>query len=1572
MDINKINQQTKVDFKSTKKQTESNKTNGETQQTEKSPVNPEYYKSVNAIHFRGSNVLDGIKHTEQKKSMTVDGLDQTVKSYKKDKQEYLEIDDKVYRLRYSKNPEKNAQTVLASKLYNLAGFDTPEMKVINNNGMFGYASEYTNNLSPIKYEPQKAYETYAVDAWLGNWNAYNDMNTALTADGKVIKFVTSGSLQYRASGMKKESFDKNVPELDTLKDPDINPNGSVIFQDMTEDDLINSLEKVVNIKKNDIILVVNQSQVSNKQEIIDTLLARQNTLKEKLKELIANKKEDVKPDFDGFSTEEKEPETIPQTENNKTISTFPKRPYKKSYHPVPNMDFISQRDKDEANAKLDEYLAKDFSNNSNEKDLQWSFQYYLHNYPEMKDYIAYLKDDCYVSKYDKNVYLSDGSMRNGSFPAIVRLATVKKDYSHKNSSEDITNLNNAYLPTGYLNQKVFVENKDSVKDILADYNNCQEKYISMLGLAEEYGLKPEIEQNVVRSLQDEYCEIPAYKLDVFDYLMQVNKDLFLKPYGSYSYGGARCLASDILRACDSKEKADKFIDKTLKEYQEMVPEFDRRSIHDIKELLNTEDEEFSKKKISTLRNMFFDETRYSGELKRTTQEDIDTINYLSPVIDMQTIPDIMWACRYYDDTNSPNPTKHYDKASLDLAKEYAIKLKEKGYEKRAYSLYKDTVNDYNYFRNNPEKRANVIDRFNQILDSGLLDISMQDRKPLNVNSYWEEPKSRRGLTDDEVKCLIDMPADKREFIISHLDIEGRLYQFSIENLIAYSEFDDDTKQKIKDYRLENEETWNFSDIVLLSHETKETLELLKERNLLKPTSLSTNYFSGIKKADVNIELSKLSDKDWKKFNDRELFNRKVITKSKTNKAEIHQRHLNISEAMILLNLSDKEFSEVVNSGIMKEYDSSAVFGKIEFSKFKDKDSISDFNINEKRELLNLLVKYNTTMFDDDFKALNSELYFLPKNSKEYCKTLRDISNSLGSNHKPISETTKTNFYNTLNRIEHPNSEFMQTDFTKPELKIDLEYSREDFIKNISTKLSDLSEKDKRKVLNYYGFELKENNGTLTMNGYPVNNYKSSDMFEFNYSTTKGIEAIKSDVEQFSEYNKIKPNNEISQSLANDLNNIIKVFPEFLTVVGKANDDEHDLSIDVDALNSLQNVMKNPDYKKLSDEEKQTLQISTLLKDITKREGYKDKTHAQFSAFDAYNITEKLNLPREKRLQVYEIIKNHEFLENYRTNVSKDYAFNLRQGNSFLMETILAEADLKSQKTNGSKYSENKETLEKAKSDINPLIESIQRTGIILPQTKIPKASNLKVNNNTVYDVTSYNSKGQKIKNRVIKLQPNMNLKDIGFKENISSEDLNVIVHGLSAEEQSATLQVLGKPDSDALLSASYVNYGKGNYHVFRQYGFILDVASDDINAAYYRDFGSGYGKSLNNLKSDYLFDGYRKEIRNYISDSIKKELNLTDKEYKELYPKISDKSITELEQEFPKVANAYRKIITNMEEGKRSYGRQYNEILVSRPQIQGVFYQGKMEAGTQEIDNVPEFLREYASEHNLPIIYFGE
>ena len=68
------------------------------------------------------------------------------------------------------------------------------------------------------------------------------------------------------------------------------------------------------------------------------------------------------------------------------------------------------------------------------------------------------------------------------------------------------------------------------------------------------------------------------------------------------------------------------------------------------------------------------------------------------------------------------------------------------------------------------------------------------------------------------------------------------------------------------------------------------------------------------------------------------------------------------------------------------------------------------------------------------------------------------------------------------------------------------------------------------------------------------------------------------------------------------------------------------------------------------------------------------------------------------------------------------------------------------------------------------------------------------------------------------------------------------------------------------------------------------------------------------------------------------------------------------------VAQGLRNIINNMEEGKRSHGRQYNEILVTRPKIQAVFCQSV----NNNVDQIPEFLRKYAEENDVPIIYFGE
>ena len=106
-------------------------------------------------------------------------------------------------------------------------------------------------------------------------------------------------------------------------------------------------------------------------------------------------------------------------------------------------------------------------------------------------------------------------------------------------------------------------------------------------------------------------------------------------------------------------------------------------------------------------------------------------------------------------------------------------------------------------------------------------------------------------------------------------------------------------------------------------------------------------------------------------------------------------------------------------------------------------------------------------------------------------------------------------------------------------------------------------------------------------------------------------------------------------------------------------------------------------------------------------------------------------------------------------------------------------------------------------------------------------------------------------------------------------------------------------------------------------------------------------------------------MRNYISEQLMKGLHISSKEYLSLFKKIEDMPIEKLEKKYPKVAQAYKKLFTDMEVSKRSFGRNYNEILVTSPKIQAVFCYGKTP------ESLSTYLRRYAERNNVPIIVFG-
>ena len=135
------------------------------------------------------------------------------------------------------------------------------------------------------------------------------------------------------------------------------------------------------------------------------------------------------------------------------------------------------------------------------------------------------------------------------------------------------------------------------------------------------------------------------------------------------------------------------------------------------------------------------------------------------------------------------------------------------------------------------------------------------------------------------------------------------------------------------------------------------------------------------------------------------------------------------------------------------------------------------------------------------------------------------------------------------------------------------------------------------------------------------------------------------------------------------------------------------------------------------------------------------------------------------------------------------------------------------------------------------------------------------------------------------------LTEYGFSQGTTKSNWRGLVHALEKEEQMQKFNTFSSIDTEALFSTSYID--ANSFKVFRKQGLILDVNPNDIHAGYCSDFGTGYGKSIELLISDYLFNGLRKsknleknawrsdrsKYRDYISDLIKQNMRINDVDY---------------------------------------------------------------------------------------------
>lgn len=149
-------------------------------------------------------------------------------------------------VKQAKTEKHAANEVLASMLYNLAGVATPQVFRGENapglgSGTQTYAaivpdasSDFGQKLQNPSYLA-KVREGFAVDAWLANWDVAGLTfdNVVSDANGDPIRIDVGGTLLFRAQGgLKGAAFGDEVTELDTLRDPGMNPQASQVFGGM--------------------------------------------------------------------------------------------------------------------------------------------------------------------------------------------------------------------------------------------------------------------------------------------------------------------------------------------------------------------------------------------------------------------------------------------------------------------------------------------------------------------------------------------------------------------------------------------------------------------------------------------------------------------------------------------------------------------------------------------------------------------------------------------------------------------------------------------------------------------------------------------------------------------------------------------------------------------------------------------------------------------------------------------------------------------------------------------------------------------------------------------------------------------------------------------------------------------------------------------------------------------------------------------------------------------------------------------------------------------------------------------
>lgn len=168
-------------------------------------------------------------------------------------------DNRQYVQKTGTSPEHIEEEFNANQVYQRLGVPVPKTTLIHKNGELTQRANYIKGEALNEWvrhhspdEVQDMYdqlaEGFALDALLANWDAMGlEGDNIIVSNGLGYRVDNGGSLRFRAQGQPKTRFGNTVGELNSLRDPDVNEWGSVVYGQLSDGDI---RRQVLNLEEN--------------------------------------------------------------------------------------------------------------------------------------------------------------------------------------------------------------------------------------------------------------------------------------------------------------------------------------------------------------------------------------------------------------------------------------------------------------------------------------------------------------------------------------------------------------------------------------------------------------------------------------------------------------------------------------------------------------------------------------------------------------------------------------------------------------------------------------------------------------------------------------------------------------------------------------------------------------------------------------------------------------------------------------------------------------------------------------------------------------------------------------------------------------------------------------------------------------------------------------------------------------------------------------------------------------------------------------------------------------------------